>query len=123
MFPKQKPSLCQKVFGLPHLQQVEVGKVDGDDRKGKADEEDSRNCAQTSNKFPQTCQWRYVSIANRGHCDDRPPDGVVHVLEDGVFFILLNDKDNRSKHKSRNKEEKEEKSELHVNCLKNMVFI
>ena len=61
MFPKQKPSLCQKVFGLPHLQQVEVGKVDGDDRKGKADEEDSRDRAQTSNHFPQTCHRRYVS--------------------------------------------------------------
>ena len=64
MFPKQKPSLCQKVFGLPHLQQVEVGKVDGDDRKGEADEEDSRDRTQTSDHFPQTCQWRYVSIAN-----------------------------------------------------------
>ena len=34
MFLK-KPSLCQNVFGLPHPQQVEVGKVGGDDRKGK----------------------------------------------------------------------------------------
>ena len=64
-----------------------------------------------------------MSEPYRGHCDDRPPDGLVHVLEAGVFFILLYDKDNRSKHKSRNKEEQEEKSELHVNCLKNKVFI
>ena len=64
-----------------------------------------------------------MSEPYRGHCDYCPPDGLVHVLEAGVFFILLYDKNNRSKHKSRNKEEKEEKSELHVNCLKNKVFI
>ena len=59
-----------------------------------------------------------MSEPYRGHCDYCPPNGLVHVLEAGVFFILLYDKDNRSKHKSRDKEEKEEKSELHVNCLK-----
>ena len=64
-----------------------------------------------------------MSEPYRGHCDDRPPYGVVHILEAGELFILLNGKDNRCKHKSRNKEEKEEKSKLHVNCLKYMVFI
>ena len=64
-----------------------------------------------------------MSEPYRGHSDYCPPDGIVHVLEAGELFILLNGKDNRSKHKSRNKEEKEEKSELHVNGLKNKVFI
>ena len=59
-----------------------------------------------------------MSEPYRGHSDYCPPDGIVHVLEAGELFILLNGKDNRSKHKCRNKEEKEEKSKLHENCLK-----
>ena len=44
------------------------------DRDGKSNNEDPGDCAHSSDHFAESRSWSNVSVAHRGHRDQRPPE-------------------------------------------------
>jgi hypothetical protein len=66
---------------LPVIEVVEVG---NNDRHRERDRQHAGNDTQGPHYFSPHTYWRHVTVADRGHCDNGPPEAVGNGLEVGV---------------------------------------
>lgn len=97
-----------------HLVLIEFGKIVNDDRNGQRNHQDTANTTYTSYDLPERRRRINVTVADGGHRDARPPEGLRYTDKLRIFFFLFGKIGQRGEDEHAHREEEHQQAELLV---------